>query len=88
VRFIAPLGIAALATIQRRAPEGARIILVSIPPYLEVVVRRTALNDLFEIGADVEEALAKLSDEHQKAANELIEARRKELAPEKEKPLP
>jgi hypothetical protein len=31
----------------------------------------------------LKEALTKLSDEHQKAANDLIEARRKELAPDK-----
>ncbi len=36
----------------------------------------------------LKEALTKLSDEHQKAANELIEARKKELAPEKDKPQP
>ena len=33
--------------------------------------------------ASLKEALTKLSDEHQKAANDLIQARRKELAPDK-----
>jgi len=37
----------------------------------------------FQYDAFLKEALSKLSEEHQKAASDLIEARRKELAPDK-----
>jgi hypothetical protein len=40
----------------------------------------------FQYEAFLKEALTKLSEEHQKAANDLIEARRKELAPPPDKP--
>jgi anti-anti-sigma factor len=61
VRYVEPLGIAALATIQRRAPDGTRVVLASLSPYLEVVVMHTQLRDLFEVSGTAEAALEMLT---------------------------
>jgi anti-sigma B factor antagonist len=58
VRFMDSLGISALVTVLRRAPAGGRVVLASMTPYAQTLARLTHLDDVFDIFADADAAMA------------------------------